>query len=126
MSAKLCDYAGAAGLLVMLVAAVLPLLNVTAEWVRWTYAAAAVVVLVARLFTPSPGNSLRVRRLHRIGIMGAVLYCVSAAMLFLPRLSTQWALALNGNEWVAFLLAGAVLQLYAMVVTDRELKKSQP
>ena len=125
MKTKLMDWAGAAGLLVMLAAAVLPLLDVHAEWVRWVFCGGAVVVLLSRLFTPSPGTSVRVRRLHRISIMGAVLYCVSAATLLLPRLSTRWALALAGNEWIAFLLAGAVLQLYASVVTDRELRQQQ-
>ena len=85
---------------------------------------ATVVVLITRLLTPSPGKTLRLKRLHRIGIMSAVLYCTSAAMLFLPRLSTRWALSLNGNEWVAFLLAGAVMHLYASWVTERELAKS--
>ncbi len=124
MNTKICEWVGAIGLLVMLVAAVLPLLNVNDDWVRWTYAAATVVVLITRLLTPSPGKTLRLKRLHRIGIMSAVLYCTSAAMLFLPRLSTRWALSLNGNEWVAFLLAGAVMHLYASWVTERELAKS--
>ena len=128
MRTKLMDVASAIGLVIMLAAAALPLAGVVADWVRWAYAAGAVVVLVARLLTPSPGTSLRVRRLHRIGIMGAVLYCLSAAVMLLPRLSPQWtvSLSLTGNEWIAFLLAGAVLQLYASVVTDRELRQQPP
>ena len=123
MRTKICDWSSAVGLLVMFVAAVMPLFGVNHDWVRWLYAAATVVVLIARIIEPSPAPTLRVRRLHRIAIMSAVLYCVSAAMLFLPQLSTQWALAISGNEWIAFLLAGAVLHLYASWVTDHELKK---
>ena len=122
MRTKICDWAGAIGLLVMLVMAVMPLFNMTAEWVRWVYAAATLVVLLSRLFAPCPADTLRVRRLHRISIVSALLFCASAAALFVPKWSTAWAASMNGNEWVAFLLAGAILHLYTSWMTERELK----
>ncbi len=125
MRTKICDWTGAIGMLVMLVMAVMPLLNVTAQWVRWVYAAATVAVFLSRLFSPCPGDSLRVRRLHRIGMVSGLLFVASAAVLFLPKLSTAWAQSMNGNEWVAFLLAGAVLHLYSSWMTERELKNQQ-
>lgn len=111
---KITDWIIIVALLVMLVMAVLPLLGVNLLWMRWVYAAAAVAVLVAKLCQRYRGRNLRVKRLHRIGQVSAVLYCASAAMLFYSK---------DTNDWVAFLLAGAVLQTYAAYMIDHENKK---
>lgn len=112
---KLLDWIQIAGLMVMLVMAVLPLFNIMHEWMRWAYAAGAVAVLVARLFTRYDGNNLRVKRLYRINIVSAVLYCASAAMIF-------WGT--GRTDWIAFLLAGCILQSYATTMIERETKKT--
>lgn len=105
-----------AGLLVMLTMALLPLLNVNQEWMRWVYAGGAAVVLVMRLLQRYKGRNLRVKRLYRINVMSAVLYCASAAMLFYSK---------DTQDWIAFLMAGAVLQTYASYMIDHELKKEE-
>ncbi|MBO7609248.1 MAG: hypothetical protein J6S96_03475 [Muribaculaceae bacterium] len=108
------DWMQALGLLLIMVMALLPLLDVNYEWMRWAYAVGAAMVLLARLLLQYKGRNLRVRRLYRINQASAVLYCVSAAMLFWGKGTTNW---------VAFLMAGAVLQIYATYMIDRELDK---
>lgn len=104
------------GLLVMAVMALLPLLNINQEWMRWAFAAGAVIVLLARVLGIYRGPQLRIRRLHRILISSGILYCVSALMMFLSR---------GTNDWIAFLLAGIVMQAYASWMIDRESSKTE-
>ena len=55
-------------------------------------------------------------RLHRILISSGILYCASAAMMFIPD---------TGNNWMGFLLAGVVVQMYASWMIDKEMQKSE-
>ena len=106
----------AIGLLVMLVMAVMPLVNINEEWLRWAYAAGAAIVLLGRVAGVYTGPAVRVKRLHRILITSGILYCASALMMFYSR---------GTNDWIAFLLAGLVMQVYASWMIDVENKKSQ-
>ena len=105
----------ALGLLIMVVMALMPLLNLNQLWMRWVFAAGAAMVLVARFVGYYHGSSLRIKRLHRILISSGILYCASALMMFLSR---------NTNDWIAFLLAGVVMQVYASWMIDYEEKKT--
>ena len=107
------------GLLLMLVMAVLPLFLHHLEGKEsmcWTYAAGAFIVLAARLIGYDNDGSLRVKRLHRILIFSGLLYCASASVMFIPDMS---------KNWIAFLLAGLVLQIYASWMIDKEVKKNE-
>lgn len=104
------------GLLIMLVMAVMPLLNINLMWMRWVFAAGAVIVLIARILGVYNGPVLRIKRLHRLLILSAILYCGSAATMFYSR---------GTNDWIAFLLAGLVMQIYASWMIDYENKKEQ-
>ena len=104
------------GLLVMLVMALLPLLNINHEWMRWAFATGAVLVLVGRILGIYQGKSLRIKRLHRILITSGILYCASAFMMFYSR---------GTNDWIAFLMAGLVIQIYASWMIDYESKKAE-
>ena len=104
------------GLLVMLIMAVMPLFNVNLEWLRWAFGGGALAVLVGRVLGIYNGSSLRIKRLHRILISSGILYCASAVMMFVSR---------GTNDWVAFLLAGLVMQIYASWMIDRETKKTE-
>ena len=104
------------GLLVMLVMAVMPILNLNQEWMRWAFAVGAVTVLVGRLMGTYNGPSLRIKRLHRILITSAIMYCASAVLMFLSR---------GTNDWIGFLLAGVVVQVYASWMIDRESAKTE-
>lgn len=106
------------GMLLMVVMALMPLLNMNQPWMRWAFAAGALVVLVARIIEAWANNdqsSLRVKRLYRILISSGILYCTSALMMFLSR---------GSNDWIGFLLAGVVVQMYASWMIDRERKFS--
>ena len=104
------------GLLVMAVMAVMPLLNLNSEWMRWAFAVGAFIVLVARLMDLYDGPSLRIKRLHHILVTSGILYCISALMMFISR---------GTNDWIGFLLAGVVVQIYASWMIDRESAKSE-
>ena len=104
------------GLLVMAVMALMPLLNLNREWMRWVFAVGAVIVLAARVMDVYNGPSLRIKRLHRILIFSGVLYCASALMMFFSR---------GTNDWIGFLLAGVMVQLYASWMIDRESAKTE-
>ena len=103
------------GLLIMVVMALLPLLNYNQEWMRWAFAAGAAIVLAARIIGVYNGPVLRIKRLHRILISSGILYCASAAMMFISR---------GSNDWIAFLLAGLAMQIYASWMIDYELKRN--
>lgn len=104
------------GLFIMAVMALLPLLNINHDWMRWAFAVGAVLVLVARIMGIYRGPSVRIRRLHRILISSGLLYCVSALMMFLSR---------GTNDWLAFLLAGLIMQIYSSWMIDRETEKAE-
>jgi hypothetical protein len=104
------------GLFVMVVMALMPLLNVFQPWLKWAFAAGAFIVLAGRAVGAYTGPVLRIRRLHRILMFSALLYCASAAMMFIPDM---------GNNWMGFLLAGVLVQMYASWMIDKEMKKSE-
>ena len=107
----------AVGLLLMAVMAVMPLFNLfdaSREWMRWLFAAGAVTVLVGRVMATYKGESVRIKRLYRILISSALLYCASALMMFFSR---------GTNDWVGFLLAGLIMQIYASWMIEHESKK---
>lgn len=106
------------GLLMMAIMAVTPLLvnhDINMELMRWIFTAGAFLVLVGRLINIYRGTSLRLKRLHVILIFSALLYCASASMMFVFQ---------GTNNWIAFLLAGLLVQIYASWMTEREQKKS--
>ena len=103
------------GLLAMLLMAALPLLNINLEWMRWAFATGALLVLAGRIAGVYQGPSLRIKRLHRILISSGILYCASALMMFISR---------GTNDWIGFLLAGLVVQIYATWMIDHENKKT--
>jgi hypothetical protein len=114
---KISNLLVALGLLLMVVMAVMPLFNLfeaSREWMRWLFAAGAAIVLVGRVMATYKGDSFRIKRLYRILIYSAILYCASALMMFYSR---------GTNDWVGFLLAGLVMQIYASWMIEHESKK---
>ena len=107
-------------MLMLLVAAVFPLLGIMKEemmLMRYVYAAGAALAFVVRATQVYEGKNFRVKRLHGLERMSALLYCVSAYLLF--NYGNEW----GGTDWIAFLLAGAIVQTYASYMIDREEKK---
>ena len=96
-------------MLVMLVMVTLPLLEVKEDWMRWTYAVAAGITLIVRFTQRYEGNNLRIKRLYRMNIIAAVMFCISAGLTFYH----------TGTDSIALLMAGAVLQIYATTVIGK-------
>ena len=105
------------GLLILVVTALLPLLNIYWAGTRWVFAFGAIMVLAERLTERYDGDNLRIKRLYWLGKLSALLFCVAAGLLFLPDSPFQ--------NTLAFLTAGAVMQLYVSFVYDHEMKKEQ-
>lgn len=78
---------------------------------RYVYAAGAVILLLARLFTPFRGKDLRLRRLHRIEAWSAIFFCAGCAFMFIP--------GGTGRDWIAFTLAGAAIQIFTSIAIPR-------
>ena len=97
-------------LLLILVAAVFPIMQV--RWVgsKYLFAVGAAGALVCRILEKHPKSGLRVRRLHRMEVVSALCYCLSAFFMFY---------ADTVSDWLAFLTAGAVLQLYTAFMLPR-------
>lgn len=112
------------GMLMLLVAAALPLLGHVHTWVLWLYGLGAVVVLAERMTERYHGQNLRISRLFRMAKVGALLYCASAFLVVYPLLSDQPA-GWGERDWLAFLLAGAVMQIYATFMVEHEQRKDE-
>lgn len=117
--AWLTDIASPVALLLILAATAVPFVlrgNATAmEVYRYVYAAGALALLLARLFTPVRGISdLRLRRLMRIESWSAVFFCTASFFSFYQPCELR--------DWVAFTLAGAALQVFTSIAIPRRSK----
>lgn len=106
------------GMLVLLLAAFLPLVNVESPLLRYAFTVAALLIVVVRIlqraFRRKRKFSLRVRRLFTLEFWSSMCYLISALFIFSdPYHST----------WLGFLTAGAVVQIYASLMIDRQLRK---
>ena len=110
----------ALGMVMLVVSAAFPLLGVWPEGMllmRYIFAAGAATVLAVRLTEVYEGKNLRVKRLHSLERVSAFLYCVSAFLLFF------YGNRLGGGDWIAFLLAGAIMQIYTSFMIQHEEEK---
>lgn len=107
----------AIGIILLLVAAIMPLVSLYFSWLKYIYATGAALTLIARLIDRYTGNNITLKRLNRILICSSICYCVSAVILF-DVLRNYVA----EKDWLAFLLAGAVLQIYATFRIESEEK----
>lgn len=106
--AALCSLGGSAGLLLIAVAVMLPLLRGgfdKASAFEWIYVAGAAVCLISTIFTPKlPATEpLGRRRWQRIEGWSSIIFCAAAVLLFVPSTTIR--------DWLAFTLAGAVIRL---------------
>lgn len=105
------------GLLLIMSAVALPVIHAARTIITWTYAAGALLLLIGRLMQRTPdGASLKLRRLLRIEIWTALVFAAGAVFLFLPVKPG----AGEGNDWIAFTLAGGVLTLYTSIMIPRQ------
>lgn len=117
---KIQGVALALGMLMMLVSAAFPLFGIWPEGLllmRYVFAAGAATVLAVRLTESYEGSNMRVKRLHSLERVSSFLYCISAFLLF------YYGDRLGGGDWIAFLLAGAVVHIYTSYMISYEEKK---
>ena len=105
------------GLLLIMAAVAMPVLHVARTAVTWVYAAGALLLIIVRFMQPTPqGASLKLRRLLRMEIWTALVFVAGAVFLFPPVKPG----AGEGNDWIAFTLAGGVLTLYTSLMIPRQ------
>lgn len=104
------------GLLLIATGTLLPLLRIVSPAAKIIYTIGALTVLVARIVRPSyRGGVLRVKRLMRIEFWAAVIFCVGAFFMWYP--------GAGAMDWLAFTLAGGMLEAYTSIMIPRAEKK---
>lgn len=119
MNEKKLDLLLSLALLVLVVMAFLPMVNVLWSWRPYVYAVGAVLAAVVRVwqrfrYRKDRQMSLAVRRLHNIEFWSALCFLVSALFMIINPHKT---------DWIAFLMAGAVIQIYTSFRLQYVLKK---
>lgn len=112
------------GLLLILLATTAPFFFKFETWAQtaypFVYLAGAVVLLAARLFNRRHTTDMRLQGLYRMETWSPILFMAAIAMRFL-----------NTNDlrdWIAFTMAGAVLQVFtslAIPAREKKLKNQQ-
>lgn len=106
-------------LLVIFLATLVPFLLMDNEVARevfpYVYSAGAIALLLVRLFTPFKGTDLKLKGWHRIESWTAIIFCVAAFFLFYNPHQLR--------DWLAFTLAGAVLQAITSIAIPAREKK---
>lgn len=106
--------------LLLLVAAFLPLVNISPEWLSIIYVTGAVLAVLVRLmqrfnYRKDKTISTGVRRLLHVEFWSSMCYLVSAYFMIADKY--------HPGNWLAFLLAGAALQIYTSFMTPYRQKK---
>ncbi|MCH5215358.1 MAG: hypothetical protein J1F10_00340 [Muribaculaceae bacterium] len=110
--ARIIDYCVALCLIILLITAFLPLVHVHWSGARYLFAIGAVGAFITRCFErPANDAPLRVKRFYRMAKVSALCYIVSAFFMFYPYAESR--------DWLAFLTAGAVLQVYVSIMLAR-------
>lgn len=86
------------------------------QYYKYIYGGGAVILIIARVMNKYTGCDLRVRRLYRIEAWSAIFFCVAAFFLFYE--------PYNSRNWLAFTMAGGVLQLITSIMIPRAIRKA--
>lgn len=106
------------GMLILLVIAVLPLIGIMQPWFKYVYAIGAILIIIARIIERYHGKNPTLHRLYRIQAISAICYCISAAALFFTMNNF-----ISEKDWLVFLTAGAVMQIYSSLRIQNEERK---
>ena len=116
---KLAAIGAPVALLIIFIATLVPFFRMGNAVARavfpYVYSAGALALLLVRLFTPFKGTDLRLRGWHRIESWTAIIFCVGAFFLFYNPGELR--------DWLAFTLAGAVLQAVTSIAIPMREKK---
>ena len=119
MNGKKLNLLLALAMLLMFVTAFLPLLHINEIYFQYedtfgAFLAVVVRILQRMLHRKDKSLGLRVRRLMNIEFWSALCYLVSAYFLIAYPYR---------SDWLAFLMAGAVLQIYTSFMIPYQMKK---
>ncbi|MDE5572510.1 MAG: hypothetical protein K2N08_05940 [Muribaculaceae bacterium] len=99
------------GMLLIVAGTVLPIWRLDNNIYKYVYTVGAVMLLVSRLFNPYKGTDIRLKRLVRIESWSAIFFCVAAFFMFYD--------STTARDWLAFTLAGGVIQVYTSIMIPR-------
>lgn len=105
------------GMLLIVAGTVLPIFRLDNDIYKYVYSVGAVMLLVSRLFNPYKGDNLRLKRLVRIESWSAIFFCVAAFFMFYDPTTAR--------DWLAFTLAGGMIQIYTSIMIPRVAAKSR-
>lgn len=106
------------GMIIICVGIALPLLRISGTAYKYIYAAGALLTLASYFFTVVPeGVSMRWRRMQRLELWSAILFCAGAFCMFYP--------GLGPTDWIAFTLAGGATRIYSGIMLPRLTAKEQ-
>lgn len=128
---KYVEMAASAGLMLVLVAMMVPFFQMFPSWVasaaKWVYAVGALTYTVARVVNVNaPDDPLRLRRLRRLEFWAGMCFIVGGAFWFY-KLQYYDGILVGPlavmQQTVAFTMAGAVIQIVAGVMISRVVRK---
>lgn len=111
------EWLAVAGLVIVFAATALPLFHVENAIYRWIYGGGALAVTLGKAIRPVLSDNIRVKRLSRIEVWGGVMFLAATFFMFYyPQ---------ENNDWIAFTLAGGVIEVYASLMIARQLGKKE-
>lgn len=105
------------GLLLIVAATAMPLLRIEGDAFKYVYSAGALLVLAGRAFNRCPYQILRVKRLYRIEVWAGIIFCAGAFFMFYKGAGRM--------DWMAFTLAGGVIEAYASIMIPRTVEDAK-
>lgn len=135
-SRRAIEGAATFGLILVAVGLAAPFTNLTdtdfIRFFKWIYAPGALIFTVARIVgSTDPEESLRLRRLRRLEFWAGVAFCIGAFFWFYNEHRYSALLPYGSGammylrDTVYFTLAGAVIQVMAIFMISRRIKKEK-
>lgn len=113
---KAANIISSVGLVIIAVGVLMPLLMGPGSTIyRYVFSAGAVLLLAGRFLDKYTGDIFRVRRLYVIQRWSAIFQCAAAFFMFYSQ---------DPRDWLVFVLAGAVLQLYVSIAVPIVIRKA--
>jgi len=104
------------GLILIVAGTAMPLIQLDSNLFRYIYTVGAAIAMAGRIAAPKyRGTIVRIIRLSRIEFWSCVAFCAGAFFM--------WYNQTGARDWLAFTLAGGVLQVYASLMTSLTMKK---
>ncbi len=119
---NLQNFLYAAGGIVLLAGAVMPLFPGLLVAGAWVFTAGSLLFSSMQMLARYEGSNFTVRRLRRQQLLGAILLLVTAGLLLMKAYATG---PLRGDEWKLTLTIAAVLEVYTAFRLPAALKKAE-